>query len=110
MNRRPCFPPLSQWLDIQGSGRALNRETDRLVRNAITRAPVESLRPGRSMEMRREAVITIVNACIWGFVLIMTSYALRGTDAYEKIQLILGGGAAASLLVVGTGIVRKSKQ
>ena len=59
--------------------------------------------------MRREGVIAIVNACVWGFVIFMTAQALKGTGAYEKIQLILGGGAAASLLVVGSGLRRKPK-
>jgi hypothetical protein len=57
--------------------------------------------------MRREGVIAIVNACIWGLVIIATALALRGTGAYGRIQLILGGGAAASLLVVGFGLRRK---
>jgi hypothetical protein len=60
--------------------------------------------------MRKGAVIVIINACIWGFVLITTASALEGTGAYEKIQLILGGGAAASLLVVGIGLRGNSKK
>ncbi len=60
--------------------------------------------------MKKHAVIIIVNACIWGFVLIATARALKGTDGYEKIQTILGGGAAASLLVVGTGVIKKQKK
>jgi hypothetical protein len=62
---------------------------------------------------RRAAVIPvtiIVNACIWGFAIIMSSYTLRGTGAYQQIQHILGGCAAASLLVVGGGIVGISKK
>ena len=47
--------------------------------------------------------IVIVNACIWGFVILMSSHTLSGTGAYQQIQNILGGGAAASLLVVGGG-------
>jgi len=49
-------------------------------------------------------IIIIVNACIWGLAMIMSSRALSGTGAYEQIQNILGGGAAASLLVVGGGL------
>jgi len=49
--------------------------------------------------------IVIANACIWGFVILMSSHTLSGTGAYEQIQTILGGGAAASLLVVGGGLV-----
>lgn len=49
-------------------------------------------------------IIILVNACIWGFVMIMSSRALSGSDAYQQIQHILGGGAAISLLVVGGGL------
>lgn len=49
-------------------------------------------------------VIIIVNACIWGLAIIMSSRTLSGTGAYQQIQHILGGGAAASLLVVGGGL------
>jgi hypothetical protein len=59
--------------------------------------------------MKKESVVVIVNAIIWGFVLIASALALKGTGAYKEIQLILGGGAAASLLVVGAG-VRRRKQ
>lgn len=49
-------------------------------------------------------VIILVNACIWGFAMIMCSLKLGGTDAYQQIQNILSGSAAASLLVVGGGL------
>ena len=49
------------------------------------------------------STIILVNACIWGFVILMSSHTLSGTGAYQQIQNILGGGAAASLLVVGGG-------
>jgi hypothetical protein len=60
-------------------------------------------------------VIIIVNACIWGLAMIMSSRTLSGTGAYQQIQHILGGCAAASLLVVGGGLgglakVLKSKE
>ena len=54
-------------------------------------------------------VIIIVNACIWGFTMIMSSHTLSGTGAYQQIQNILGGGAAASLLVVGGGVAGLAK-
>jgi hypothetical protein len=56
------------------------------------------------------ALIVIVNACIWGFAMIMSSYRLSGTGAYQQIQLILGGCAAASLFVVGLGVILKPKK
>ncbi len=55
-------------------------------------------------------VIILVNACIWGFAMIMSSRALSGTDAYQQIQHILSGGAGASLLVVGGGLAGLAKK
>ena len=49
-------------------------------------------------------IVIIVNACIWGFAMIMSSRALSGTGAYQQIQHILSGSAAMSLLVVGGGL------
>ena len=57
--------------------------------------------------MKRGGVIIIINACIWGLVMITAALALRGTGANQKIQLILGGGAAASLLILSLGLSRK---
>jgi hypothetical protein len=48
-------------------------------------------------------MVVIVNAIIWGLVMILCSVALRGTGAFQEIQHILGGGAAFSLLLVGIG-------
>jgi len=55
-------------------------------------------------------VIILVNACIWGFTMIMSSRALSGTGAYEQIQHILSGSAGASLLVVGGGLSGLAKK
>jgi hypothetical protein len=49
-------------------------------------------------------IIIIVNACLWGLAMIMSSRALSGTGAYEEIQHILAGCSAASLIVVGGGL------
>lgn len=49
-------------------------------------------------------VIIVVNACIWGFTIIMCSHTLSGTGAYQQIQNILAGGASASLVAVGGGL------
>ncbi len=54
-------------------------------------------------------VIIIVNACIWGLAMIMSSRTLSGTGAYQQIQHILGGSAGASLLVVGGGLAGLAK-
>ena len=49
-------------------------------------------------------ILMIVNACIWGFTIIMCSYTLRGTGAYQQIQHIMAGGLIMSLIVVGGGL------
>ena len=56
------------------------------------------------------AVTIIVNACIWGFAMIMCAHTLRGTGAYQQIQNILAGSATASLFVVMSGLVLKGKK
>ncbi len=58
--------------------------------------------------MKKPGKVIIINSIIWGLVLIGCSLALRGTGAYEKIWLILAGGAVASLLLLG-GFEKKSK-
>jgi hypothetical protein len=55
-------------------------------------------------------LIIIVNACIWGFAMIMSARALSGTGAYQEIQHILAGCAAASLILVGGGLAAKAKK
>jgi hypothetical protein len=55
-------------------------------------------------------VIIIVNACIWGFAMIMSSLALSGTGAYQEIQHILAGSAGASLILVGGGLASLAKR
>jgi hypothetical protein len=49
-------------------------------------------------------VIIIVNACLWGFTIIMVSRTLSGTGAYQEIQHILGGAAGMSTVIVGGGM------
>ena len=49
-------------------------------------------------------VIILVNACIWGATLLLSSRALSGTGMYQQIQHILSGGAGLSILVVGGGL------
>ena len=60
--------------------------------------------------MKREPVVLIANAVIWGAVMIASSLALKGTGAFQEIQHILAGGAGASLLVVYAGSRRKSPE
>jgi len=42
----------------------------------------------------------IASALIWGLTMITCALALKGTDGYLKIQLILGGAAAVHLLFI----------
>jgi len=49
-------------------------------------------------------IIIIVNACLWGFAMVMSSHTLSGTGAYQQIQHILSGCSAGSLIVVGGGL------
>ena len=42
----------------------------------------------------------IGSAIIWGLVMLTSAIALKGTDGYMKIQLILGGGAVFHLLFI----------
>ncbi len=59
--------------------------------------------------MKNGAIALIVNACIWGAIMIGCSLALKGTDGYEKIQNILVGGASFSLIVAGALVAKTSK-
>lgn len=43
---------------------------------------------------------TIFSAIIWGAVILGCSFALKGTGGYEKIQNILGAGAAIHLILI----------
>lgn len=45
-------------------------------------------------------VVIIINAVIWGLVIIGCSLALKGTGAYIEIQTILAGGSIASLILL----------
>jgi hypothetical protein len=49
-------------------------------------------------------LLIIVNACIWGFTILMVAHTLRGTGAYQEIQHILGAAAAMSIVIVGGGM------
>ncbi len=61
--------------------------------------------------MQKIGIIVIVNACIWGFVMIACSLALKGTGAYQEIQFILAGGAGTSLILIGgLGVRKKPKE
>jgi hypothetical protein len=42
----------------------------------------------------------IASAIIWGAVIIGCSYALKGTECYEKIQNILAAGASFHIILI----------
>lgn len=49
-------------------------------------------------------LLIIVNACLWGFTILMVSHTLKGTGAYQQIQHILGAAAGMSIVIVGGGM------
>lgn len=49
-------------------------------------------------------LIIIINACLWGFTILMVSHTLKGTGAYQEIQHLLGAGAGMSTVIVGGGM------
>ncbi|MCB2200311.1 hypothetical protein KQI63_12955 [bacterium] len=55
--------------------------------------------------------LILAQAIIWGVVIIFCSILLIGTDAYPKIQGVLGAGAVISLFAqVGIFAADKKKQ
>ena len=42
----------------------------------------------------------IASAIIWGAVIVGSSYALRGTECYDKIQYILVGGVLSHIVLI----------
>jgi hypothetical protein len=60
--------------------------------------------------MKKEAAVVLANAIVWGMVIIGCSLALKGTGAYKEIQMILAGGAIASMAVVSLIVIGKPKK
>jgi hypothetical protein len=42
----------------------------------------------------------IASAIIWGAVIVGSSYALKGTECYDKIQNILVGGVLSHIILI----------
>jgi len=42
----------------------------------------------------------IASAIIWGVVIVGSSYALKGTECYDKIQNILVGGVLSHIILI----------
>ena len=52
---------------------------------------------------RSARAVLIGNAIIWAAVVLATSFVLEGTGLMGKLIPILGGGAVASIILVGRG-------
>ena len=55
----------------------------------------------------------IASAIIWGAVIIGSSFALKGTECYDKIQNILIGGVLSHLILVWSPLallLKKTKE
>jgi hypothetical protein len=66
----------------------------------------------RSKQMSVGAII-LASAIIWGAVIVGCAFALKGTECYQNIQLILFGGIATHLILIWTPmglLVKKLKE
>ena len=54
--------------------------------------------------------LIIINAVIWGLVMMACAFALRGTDGYMKIQMYLLFGAIGTLFVMVFLFARDKKK
>ncbi|MCD4700357.1 MAG: hypothetical protein K8S24_00725 [Candidatus Aegiribacteria sp.] len=54
--------------------------------------------------MKKPSKVITINSIIWGLVILGCALVLRGTGAYEKIWLILAGGA-----LISTSLIEKSR-
>jgi len=55
----------------------------------------------------------IASAIIWGAVIVGSSFALKGTECYDKIQNILIGGVLSHLILVWSPLallLKKTKE
>ena len=60
--------------------------------------------------MKKQGIVIIANAIIWGLVMVACSLAFRGTESFKEIQHILAAGAAASLVLNGFGSAPKKQK
>lgn len=58
----------------------------------------------------KRAVYTILNALVWGAVIIGCSLRLKDTGAFSEIQGILAGGAVVSMFLSILILARKKDQ
>ncbi len=60
--------------------------------------------------MKSRRALVLGNAIVWAAVLIATASVLSGTPYAGQVRMIVGGGAAASILIVGAGTRTWSKK
>jgi hypothetical protein len=57
--------------------------------------------------MRKGAVVFIALAIVWAAVILACAAVLRGTGYWDKLLPIVGGGAAAHIVILGGFLRRK---
>jgi hypothetical protein len=58
------------------------------------------------MSMKKNRIAIIVAALIWAAVILVPDISLKGTDYMGRLIPILGGGAAATIILLG-GLLRR---
>ena len=51
-------------------------------------------------KLKTIGALIIASAIIWGAVIVGSSYALKGTECYDKIQNILVGGVVSHMILI----------
>ena len=51
-------------------------------------------------KLKTIGALIIASAIIWGAVIVGSSYALKGTECYDKIQNILVGGVLSHMILI----------
>ena len=51
-------------------------------------------------KLKTIGALIIASAIIWGAVILGSSYALKGTECYDKIQNILVGGVVSHMILI----------
>ena len=60
------------------------------------------------MKSRLQTAVVVI-ALIWAAVIIATSMVLAGVPEFSRVLTILGGGAAASIILLGGMIAQERK-
>lgn len=62
---------------------------------------IRSIEKKRKSSMTKSALAIILVAVIWAAVIFAAAGVLRGTPYWEQLLPILGGGAAATIIILG---------